>query len=127
MMAEDEKHKAELPVVPPSPKDFWVLYAHAVDWQIILHNFLVAADPKHGVGDMDPKIAFMGFDPAVGSVIYYLSREHFPAETVAHLLGQSAEKIAGVEVFHLREFKDADGKPAQASWQTPNVDYWGRA
>lgn len=127
MMAADEKTISELPTEPPSPKEFWALYTHAVDWQIILHNYLMDLSPDHGKSMMDPAVAVMGFDPASGSVIYYLSREHFPVDKIAALIGQPVEKLAGVEELHLRELKGPDGKPAQTAWERPNVDYWGRA
>lgn len=112
---------------PPQAKDFWIIYAHATDWQIVISQFLLDRDPSHGKVPMDPKIAFVGLMAGVGVPIYYLAREHFPVETISRLLGVAPERLNGIEELHLREVKGADGKPAQAAWPKPSVDYWGRA
>lgn len=126
MMPDEAPEKIEFSH-PPSPKDFWILYAHSLDWQIIMHRFVMANDPNHGKKPLDPKVAFVGFDGPSATPVYYLSREYFPVEKIAALIGKEPTSLEGIEFLHLREFKDADGKPAQDKWQKPNVDYWGMA
>lgn len=127
MMPNEDAPISELPLTAPDPKDFWVLYAHTLDWQIILHRFVAAVDPGKGLKPLDPKIGVIGYltgtkDP---TPIWYLSREFFPVEKIAQLVGKAPADLANIETLHLREFKDPDGKPIQKTWQTPTVDYWG--
>lgn len=127
----EENKQSELPTSPPSPKEFWAIYPHTQDWQILLVRLVQSLDPTHGEKPLDPKIAVMGWhtNPNQPQIpIYYLSREFFPVEKIAAFLGKQPEALAGVEEIHLREFKGADGKAVDLSrWEKPSVDYWGFA
>lgn len=126
MPADDMPEKIEV-ITPPSPKDYWIIFAHSLDWQILLHHYVLTQDPSHGKTPLDPKIAFIGFDGREATPVYYLSREHFPVESIARFVGKAPAALAGIETLHLREIKGEDGQPAQKDWQTPSVDYWGMA
>lgn len=127
MMPSEESYQ-ELPTGAPDLTQYWALYAHTVDWQVLLHRMVSVVDPDKGLKPLDPKIGMIGFRTADPTTpIWYLSREFFPVEKIAAFVGKKPEDLDGVESLHLREFKDADGKPATKEWQTPSVDYWGQA
>jgi hypothetical protein len=126
MPVDDKPEKIEF-FSPPSPKDYWIIFAHSLDWQIMLHRLVITLDPSHGKDPLDPKIAFIGFDGKEATPVYYLSREYFPVETIARFIGKPTAALAGIETMHLREIKGEDGEPAQKGWQTSTVDYWGMA
>lgn len=104
---------------PPTGKDFWIIHAHTLDWQILMHKFVMEFDPNHGKKPLDPKVAFIGYSPKEMTPVYYLSREHFPVERIARLIGKEVSALDNIETLHLREIKGQD------NWQKPNVDYWG--
>ena len=125
-MMTDEAPRT-LDMAPPDPKEYWVLYAHTTDWAVLLQRLVLTMDPTKGAKPLDPKIAVIGMKQGEYIPIYYLSREFFPIEKIAALIGKPVEALSGIETLHLREFKGEDGKPAQAGWQAPSVDYWGMA
>jgi hypothetical protein len=126
MMTEDRTAPTDIDMLGiPSPKDYWALHAHSVDWQILLQRLVRTKDPSKGEKPLDAKIAVIGMMQGHVEPIYYLSREYFTVQEIATLIGKPPESLAGIETLHLREFKDAEGKPAQAAWEKPSVDYWG--
>jgi len=129
MPTEDDAVQ-ELPQTTPDPKLYWAIHAHTLDWQILLHRLVSKVDPNRGLKALDPKIGVIGYNVKQQPMIpiWYLSREFFPVEKIAAFVGKRPEDLAGVETLHLREFKDAEGKPVTyADWEKPNVDYWGMA
>jgi hypothetical protein len=118
MMTDEAPEKIDFQT-PPSGKDFWIVHAHSLDWQILMHKFVLEFDPNHGKTPLDPKVAFIGYSTADMTPVYYLSREFFPIERIAKLIGKTVESLAGIETLHLRDIK------GQEDWPKPNVDYWG--
>lgn len=126
-MPKEEIPITELPHTAPDPKEYWAIYAHTLDWQVLLHRFVSDVDPSRGTKPLDPKIGVIGYEVNSPNPvpIWYLSREFFPVEKIAKLIGKDPSALAGIETLHLKEFKDADGQPATKDWQAPTVDYWG--
>lgn len=129
-MMPDEQ-QTELPTQHPDPKDFWALYAHTLDWQILIVKMVQKATNNDGTTPLDPKIAVVGYrmQPNQPQVpIYYLSREFFPVEKIAAFLGKQPSQLDGIEEIHLRDFKDGEGKVIDLTkWEKPSVEYWGFA
>jgi hypothetical protein len=118
MMTDEPLEKSDMQGLP-DPKQFWIVHAHSLDWQILMHRFVLEFDPNHGKEPLDPKVAFIGYNTQDMTPVYYLSREFFPIERIARLIGKEAASLDGIETLHLRDIK------GQEEWPKPNVDYWG--
>lgn len=125
----EEAPVSELPTSAPDPKEYWHLYPHTLDWQILVTRLVQSKSPI--IDKVDPKVAVIGWRMNVTEKqipIYYLSRQSFTVEEMAKFLGKRPEDLDGIEAIHLRDFKGEDGKTVDLTkWEKPSVDYWGFA